>query len=397
MSKKIFLFLVSVGLLSPGIIQAQWRVEKCPTRNNLNAISLFSSKSSWIVGDKGTILYKEGNTWKEYQKPTSENLYSIFMLKDDNGWAVGAKGTILHFDGQNWKPILSQTKKDLFSVYFKDSENGIVVGESGTIMTYRNGNWTSIGKGIRGDLFTVFFQNDDAWIGGGLECVRFPIMKMATREGTAQINNFDFFASIHDIFFLDSYNGWAVGSPSTLLHFDGTSWEKQIIDDKFSSLKSVFFSDNSNGISVGYGGTILVFSGDTWAKEYSLSTKTLRAAAIVDNSYYAVGDSGTIISKTRFTGKQVSTTPEEKSEKIELFPNPCDEILNIKFNVSNNQTIVKLSITNSSGQIIIQKTVNAWNGSLTYTLGTSVLKNGLYNLQITSGNKTTIAKFIIMH
>ena len=123
MNKKLILLSVSIGLLNLGIVQAQWILEKCPTRNNLNAISLMSNKSPWIVGDKGTILYKMDNKWKEYQSPTIENLYSIYMLNGNDGWAVGARGTIIHFDGENWKSVSSPTKKNLFSVYFKDSRN----------------------------------------------------------------------------------------------------------------------------------------------------------------------------------------------------------------------------------------------------------------------------------
>ena len=116
MSRKIYIFLLSAGLLGLGTVQAQWSLEKCPTRNNLNGISFVGINSGWIVGDKGTILFKKESDWKEYQKPTSENLYGIFMLNESEGWAVGANGTIIRFDGKNWKPIVSPTKKNLLNL-----------------------------------------------------------------------------------------------------------------------------------------------------------------------------------------------------------------------------------------------------------------------------------------
>jgi hypothetical protein len=319
------------------------------------------------------------------------------MLNGNDGWAVGARGTIIHFDGENWKSVSSPAKKNLFSVYFKDSWNGIAVGESGTIMTFKNGIWTSTVKGIRGDLFTVSIDNDGAWIGGGLECVKVPIMKIGTRGSMTLINSFDSFASINSIFFLDSFSGWAVGSPSTILHFDGTSWEKPIIDDQFSSLKSVFFSNKNNGISVGYGGTIMIFSGDRWTKEYSLFTKNLKAGSILGNTYYAVGDSGSIISKYKYSNNIVSSTVEQIPERIEIFPNPCDEVLNIKLSTENDQKSFRTTIINAAGQIVIQKNLNSLDGILNYPIATSGLNNGLYNLQVVIGGKTHTVKFIIMH
>jgi photosystem II stability/assembly factor-like uncharacterized protein len=397
MNKKLFSILFILGLLSPATIQAQWSVERCPTRNNLNAISLSASRTGWIVGDKGTILFRKNNIWYEYQNITSKNLYSIFMLNENNGWAVGANGTIIHFDGQNWKQVVSPTKKDLFSVYFKDSENGIAVGESGTIISYKNSTWTSFGKSIRGDLFSVFYQNGDAWIGGGLECVKVPIMKMETRTGLTLINNYDSYATIHNIFFLDQYNGWAVGSPSTLLHFDGTIWEKSVIDERFASLKSVFFSDENNGICVGYAGTIMVYSDNRWSKEFSLSNKDLRATVIQDEKYYAVGDSGTILSKKLLIDKKELKSREQGVERIEVYPNPCNQILNVKLIGSSNEATCKFTLTNSTGQVVVQKDLNGWDGNLIFPVITSGLANGVYSLQITSGNKTANTKFIIMH
>ena len=397
MNKKLFLLLVSIWFFNLGIVQAQWMLENSPTKNNLNAISLTKNNSFWIVGDKGTILYKKDNSWKDYQSPTVENLYSVFMLNGNNGWAVGAKGTIIHFDGENWQSVPSPIIKNLFSVYFKDAENGIAVGEAGSILTFKNGTWTTVGKGIRGDLFTACFDRDGAWIGGGLECVKVPIMKLVTKGGISLINNFDTDASINSIFFLDSYSGWAVGSPSALLCYDGTGWEKPIIDDKFSSLKSVFFSDKNNGISVGYGGTILIFSGDRWIKEYSSTFRNLRASCISDNTYYSVGDSGTIISKSRPLNNKISSPDEEIPEKLEVFPNPCNEVLNIRLNSGNIQTSVKATITNTAGQIVVQKDLNGWNGKLAYPIVTSGLNSGLYNLQVFTGGKPSTVKFIILH
>ena len=398
MNKKLCIFLLYAGFFSLENVQAQWSFEKCPTRNNLNDISFINKDQVWIAGDKGTLLYKKDSEWREYHpKPTFEDLYSIEIIDEHNGWAVGANGTIIIFDGENWKPIVSPTKKNLLSVCFKDRENGIAVGESGTVIIYKNGIWCIFKNEIRGDFFTAYFENDNIWIGGGLECTIVPIMTIPYNSGTTLIKSFESFASINSIFFLNSWNGWAVGSPSTILHFDGEKWQKPVINDKFSSLKSIFILDENNGISVGYNGTILIFSDNKWIKEDSNITHNLKGSAIIENTYYAVGDSGTILRKNKISGNSRMSALEIINERIDLFPNPCDNILNLKLAFENYQPVVRIIITAPNGQVVVQKNLYAWNSNPTCQISTSELKNGLYNLQVIIGAKSRTAKFIIMH
>ncbi len=397
MYRKLYLLFLSAGLCGFGTIQAQWIQEKSPTRDNLNAISLTANNSCWIVGDHGTILYKKFGEWKIYQGPTDENLHSVFMITEINGWAVGDNGTIIQYDGRKWKSFESPTKMNLLSVYFKDAENGIAVGEFGTILTYMKGTWNVVLDEYRGDFFTAFMGKDDTWIGGGLECVNVPIMKMDFDANLAPIDKFNSLATISGLFLLDSYNGWAVGSPSILLHYDGNRWEKSLLDYKFPSLKSVFFIDKNNGISVGYGGTILVFSGDQWNKEKSITTQNLMGTSINENSFYAVGDSGTILIKYMATNDILPSLTEQNIEGIEVFPNPCDGFLNLRLLDKKVNDMARISIINSNGQVMMQKKLNHWNGYLTDQITTSEFKSGLYFMQVISADKITTVKFIIAH
>jgi hypothetical protein len=251
---------------------------------------------------------------------------------------------------------------------------------------------------MRGELNTVSFEDDNAWIGGGLECVNVPIMKMTYMDGSTIINNFDSFVSIYGIFFLNSYNGWAVGSPSTILHFDGVKWEKPVINYKFSSLKSIFFSDENKGISVGYSGTILIFSDGKWIKENSFVTQNLKGAAIIGNTFYAVGDSGTIVMKNLTANNKITATiPQEIPGKIQLFPNPCNRYLSILFSTENDNSDIFISIINSNGQVVFQKKLNLGNRNLTYPIVTSNLNDGLYILRTNIDGKMTSSKFVVRH
>ncbi len=395
MCKKLLFIMILASLTCCGIINAQWRSERCSSSNNLNAISFTSLNSGWIVGDNGTLLYKTEYGWENAEKPTDENLYSIFMLNKNEGWTVGAKGTILHYIGNKWEPVLSPTENNLLSVSFKDLKNGIAVGEHGTILIYQNGIWRRLESGVRSDLLSTSVADGNIWIGGGLECVNVPILRMGITKGETLLYNYNSVASINSIEVLNMDDGWAVGSPSTILHFNGQIWEKPILNYEFPSLKSVFFSDANNGISVGYEGTILTFSDNSWKKESTNTTQDLNGAAIIEYTYYAVGDGGTILMKSLPMENRTDIL-NKISEETQLYPNPCNEYINIVTSLKSNENLV-ISITNASGQLMKHGVLNFNEGNLINQVFTGDLENGFYIIKTVNGNKLTSGKFIVKH
>jgi photosystem II stability/assembly factor-like uncharacterized protein len=394
---RILDLLLLCSLLSSTDIQAQWNVEKCSTSKNLNSISILSNNSGWIVGDYGTILFKINNTWKEYQKLTSANLYSIFMINEKNGWAVGSNGTIIHFDGISWKQYTSPTKNKLLFVCFKNSDTGIATGESGTILIFKDGIWNLVENEMLGNLYTASFENDDVWIGGWRENINVPILKIGLSKRLNIYTRFNHFSSVTGLAFLNSFDGWAVGSPSFVLHYDGFSWKRFDVKDNFSSLNSVFFSDENNGISVGFNGTILTYDGETWLKQSSPVTRKLNYACISGGSYYVVGDSGTIISKGQ-NPDYFSSYTETNSLKIDIYPNPGDNIINFILPPESMFEASFLSLINVEGEVVMKKEINIGFLGLISQINTSGLDNGIYFLKaLTTEGKTAYGKFIIKH
>lgn len=395
MRKYLFLILVFAGVINQKEIQAQWFIEKCPTRNNLNAIFFTPGGNGWIVGDKGTMLYKSESLWKTFKVPVRNNLNSLCFIHDNDGWAVGARGTILHYNGKTWDKTDCPTREDLFSVSFKDAENGIAVGRNGIMLIYENGQWKSDPRKIRGNLFTISLNNDEYWIGGGLECVNVPIMKMQNNSNKSLLRSHDSFATIANIAMINPYDGWAVGSPSTILHFNGLQWEKPQLNFRFSSLRSVFFSDIDNGISVGLGGTVLIHNQQNWIKEEPVTIQNLNGSSIEERRYYAVGDSGTILSKIFTVAGDLYSPGQSFQDNIRVYPIPCDEYLNIVFPADFEYAEVTVQITNSVGQIFVQKEFRNVDGSLPCKVNTENLSSGIYILKIKTGKNITSGRIII--
>jgi photosystem II stability/assembly factor-like uncharacterized protein len=397
MNNKLCLFLISISYLSVANVKAQWDVEQCPSDNNLKAIAFTSNNVGWIVGDNGTILHKSENQWKNYQNPTKNNLNSIFMIDEKEGWAVGDKGTIVHFTGKVWDNFESNVENNLYSVSFSDPENGIAVGANGVILKYENRRWKKLNHKVPGNLYTTALNEDVTWIGGGLECVNVPIMKIQNDQSGKVTNSVKLSATISGLSMISQADGWAVGSPSTIMHFDGNQWNKTDLKFVYPSLRSVFFSDMDNGISVGYGGTVLIYSGSTWTLEKTMTSKNLNATLIAGNSYYAVGDNGIIISKKNDRHKIMTSDDQNNLSHIEIFPNPSDEVINFLIPVENEYSTFIASVSNSSGTVIFQKGFQTGGGKIPYQLMTGNFSNGLYILKIILGNKNYTSKFIIKH
>ena len=75
---------------------------------------------------------------------------------------------------------------------------------------------------------------------------------------------------LHDVYFVDDTNGWAVGDLGSILYTrdQGTTWLKQKSNTD-NILYAVYFLLPDNGWAVGQAGTILHWDGETWASQNS--------------------------------------------------------------------------------------------------------------------------------
>jgi photosystem II stability/assembly factor-like uncharacterized protein len=374
---------------------AQWIIEKSPSVNTLNSVWLTDSKSGWIVGDKGTILERSGSKWMVYQSPTKEDLYSVFMTDRMDGWAVGAHGTILHFDGRKWESFISPSRNDLFSVYFTNRNLGIAVGENGTLLEFENNEWSSVDTKMHSDFLTAYSTGENVIIGGGVEYLNVPIFKFENTGDKSFRGVYDPGIVITCITFSGPDEGWAVGSPSTILHFNGREWENDTPGFKFPTLKSITVKDKA-GFGVGYCGTILELSQDGWKKVASPTAEHLNGSAITGNMFTAVGEKGTIISKELPSGLNPSENIEAGQMNLELYPNPCDKTLNLTINNPDSGfTEGIITISDVFGQVFQRKKINLSSGYNLFPLATSNLKSGAYMLNFYAGSGVSSAKFIV--
>jgi hypothetical protein len=87
---------------------AGWQVDATPNQTHhlaLTGVAFAASSRAFAVGQAGTILDWNGNSWSADPASTSltqQGLNAVAFSSDGQGWAVGAHGTILHYDGSAW-------------------------------------------------------------------------------------------------------------------------------------------------------------------------------------------------------------------------------------------------------------------------------------------------------
>jgi photosystem II stability/assembly factor-like uncharacterized protein len=181
-------------------------------------------------------------------------LTDIFALSTTEAYAVGSS-RILRYNGIYWASYGDLEGAQLHGVW-SSPELTVVVGEGGMI-AHRGENeltWTIVEVPTDADLYGVF--------------------------GRAK----------NDI--------WAVGSSTTILHYDGTAWES-VNTGSTTVLRSVWARAGSEGNAgvwaVGSNGRLVRYSGDTWVSEQiSSSDVTLNDIWGSGEALFAVGTDGTI-------------------------------------------------------------------------------------------------------
>ena len=389
--KKVIFTTVTASLIVINSM-AQWNTINVPTKNHLNAIALIEDKAGWIVGNRGTMLYRSGDSWLAYPAITDEELNSVCLLSETEGWAVGAHGTILQMKGAQWQRVESPTEQELHTVCFSNTGNGYAVGNNGTFLSYRNGIWEMAEIKTPWHFYAIAVNNGTPMIAGGRENLTVPIMDVVYS------NSYNF-AKVFDPGYVEISGMaspgidivWAVGKPGTILYKDATAWQKVEIEGKLPALTNIF-----NGITVGHGGTIMTYTESGWQIEESPVNVKLNGSYIIGNKYYAVGNNGTVLELTR---KQVPDPDKEiptSRTVISSYPNPASGLLTINIPESINKGIV--SVLNSRGQVVILQKLDEGQGGATDQIVTSGLSNGLYIVNIfTDGIITASGKYIIQH
>lgn len=79
-----------------GSFTVEPRTSKAPPGNLYTAIYGNSTGQLWVTGQRGALLYYDGNEWTYLEVPTSSDLYGVWVAPNSKRpWLVGANGLVM--------------------------------------------------------------------------------------------------------------------------------------------------------------------------------------------------------------------------------------------------------------------------------------------------------------
>ena len=274
----------------------KWFPLNSGTTNDLNTI--FTSGSSWVVGDNGSIFKMNGDNLTPLNSGTTNDLYS--MYDQGNLWVVGANGTILKStnNGNDWTSINSGTTNTLYSFARTFINTFTIVGANGLILkSTDNGNtWSPQASGTIHDLKMINYSIiNDIWIVGSngtlLRSTDYGSNWITQNSGTT--NDLNAIRMMYN-------TGYIVGANGLILKTinGGINWTQQSSSTN-ANLYYGYFSGANTGWIVGSGGTILRTSngGTNWIEQDSIPNVTLNSIKMIGEVGWTVGNTGTLLKR----------------------------------------------------------------------------------------------------
>lgn len=201
-----------------------------------------------VVGERGHVLFSDdnGDSWQQGKMPFTRMLTGVSFVDDRRGWAVGHQNMIFHTNdgGETWQRQLDGFK---FQAQF-NADNLLSTRDAYEALATELKANPDESRAI--ELEDALFAYEDA--------------EFYLDEPVVPTN-------LHDVWFLDENNGWAVGAFGRLLatRDGGNTWVDQsqlvITPDGFH-LNSITGTEEGVIVIVGEGGVIFrsIDAGHEW-------------------------------------------------------------------------------------------------------------------------------------
>lgn len=159
------------GLMVKGSADGTWQQYESGVLVDLSDTWGFADDDFWAVGDAGTLLHWDGQSWAAVTlgggAAITASLRAVWGSEDYDVWAVGTLGTALHWDGIVWSDRSTGGRYTLNDVWVSPEGNVYAVGTSGTIAVYDGFGWTEQKSGTNRSLESVWGSADGTvWAAG---------------------------------------------------------------------------------------------------------------------------------------------------------------------------------------------------------------------------------------
>jgi photosystem II stability/assembly factor-like uncharacterized protein len=380
-----------------------------------------------------------GESWEEQKSglPSGKTVNiatprSVCAVDSLHSFICGDSGMFLRTSdaGLTWQNLPISTRSNLLNIYFASKDNGIVCGRYGTVCVTSNGgqSWevyenlspTSFiaAAGFLNNLHSHWLVYDSY---RGKQFIGRALLDSQTATWDSSLVYNDPYNGqsgkfTTSIFFIDSSNGFLVGGdkgPDDQAAFEfrafishtvdgGMTWN-QVYDKNMSNrseLTAICLLTPKLGVATGRFNSFLLTSdgGSSWIQDtinQPFNLQLVQGLAPADHkTFYGVCQSNGPIFKGHFEDAN-SILPEHilDQNKIVLFPQPANNILNLNFQNWGNKPAF-ITINTVTGKKAECKVLSL--SSKSCIIDISTLTNGFYVLNINDGSGDLFKKSFLV-
>jgi photosystem II stability/assembly factor-like uncharacterized protein len=309
-----------------------------------------------------------GNTWVENQLMFNKMFFVDKQIGYATTWDTIYKTTN---GGKSWiQGFAIPFAHYINSFYFTDEKTGWVVSECGLIFKTTNlVTWDAVSSGTDLPLNKVFFANNTTgWIAGGYINGKddfHPVLLKTENGGDSWFKIEKVNYLIHDLFFRNTQEGWAVGE-----------------------------DNNGKGILIE-----TVNGGKNWTVQVDSLNAPLNTIHFKDGFGWAVGDIGLIlrtIDSTYTSIDEHSITDISNIKLLQNYPNPFRSKTVISYQLSVVSS-VELSVCDLMGRkvtTLVNEKVPAGNFEVEWNA--EGIKPGIYYCELKAGQSRKVMKMILL-
>lgn len=228
-----------------------------------------------------------------------QDLLAVSCVGNLHGWVAGAHGTVLHTNdgGQTWSAQSSGATADLNAVRFGDLGFGVAAGGGGTVLVTSDGgaHWTAAHTSTQAALRGVAIAGSVAVVVGD----RATLLRSADAGASWSATSIPGAADLHGVATdPGGHLTLAVDTSGNVWRSDDTGASFTLETELGAALDSTSVADDgSRSLAGGAGGAIFVRDAQgTWQSAFSPTTADLHAVLVGFDVWYAVGESGTLLS-----------------------------------------------------------------------------------------------------
>lgn len=221
------------GRMPDGVCTAEHVCQVAPLPGNFDMKDMWGTSSSdlWIVGDRGSIVHFDGQTWtgiKSIGEPPFSQLGdgaafgSVHGTAWNDVWVLGQYNQLLHFNGQKWSGIAYDGKVKAHTLWAQAPCDVWLFGEGGQASHFDGRGWTDMNVGSTATLYdAIGFASDDVWAVGDNAVVRWN-----GSVWTDASSGLEEFANLGAIWGASPDDLWAVGALKQFRKQAGGPWQK---------------------------------------------------------------------------------------------------------------------------------------------------------------------------